>query len=374
MLPADRLKDFVRRVAGEAAVALLFAASTVAMLWPLPIALRTHTVDVGVDDPLLIARILGHYLEWIQGRRGFFDIAFFHPTPWALTTTDASLGVLYVAAPFLPFTRDLLALVNLGILLSFALSAHATYLLVRDLTGSRGAGIVAGSAFAFCLYRFHQLDHSNVLQMQWLVYALWALFRLRRDPRWTNGLLLTIFLFLQGSASMNVAAYGAVLLAAAAAWALMTVPRASRRRFVAVSLAAAALALPALVPIYRPYVLSSSIFETRRAVEEVRFYSGTVEQLRAAPPYNKLYGPSRSSSLGRESLTFLGWAVIALAAAGLVLGAVPAGRGLGEWRMVAVSSPILAAVAGAAALGLWHREVALALVLALFVVSAAAPR
>ena len=89
----------------EGAVPLLFAALSVAMTWPLAGRLSTHTVDVGVDDPLLCARMLDHQLAWLSGQRRLFDLNFFFPHPNAFATTDISLGFLYSAAMFVVFSR-----------------------------------------------------------------------------------------------------------------------------------------------------------------------------------------------------------------------------------------------------------------------------
>ncbi|HEX8434168.1 hypothetical protein [Archangium sp.] len=298
---------------------LLFAALSVVMTWPLAGKLSTHTVDVGVDDPLLCARMLDHQLAWLSGQRRLFDLNFFFPHPNVFTTTDISLGFLYSALPFLPFTQDRLTLVNLGTLLSFVLTGHAAFLLVRGLTRHSAAGLVAGAAAAFCLWRVHQLDHWNVLQMQWWLYLACALLWLREGPSPGRALLVAVLTFVTFSATVNLGIYSVALSLAFGLYVLASLPEGQRARGGAYTVGAVALGGVMLVPIYAPYLLQAKLYDIQRAVGEIQLYSGRVEQLGAAPAFSRLYGPGSSHLMGRESLTFLGWSVLVLALAGLLL-------------------------------------------------------
>ncbi len=303
----------------EGAVLLLFTALSVAMTWPLAGHLSTHTVDVGVDDPLLCARMLDHQLAWLSGQRRLFDLNFFFPHPNAFTTTDISLGFLYSALPFLPFTQDRLTLVNLGTLLSFVLTGHAAFLLVRRLTRHPAAGLVAGAAAAFCLWRVHQLDHWNVLQTQWWLYLACALLWLRDGPSPGRALLVAGLTFVTFSATVNLGIYSVALSLAFGLYVLASLPEGQRARGVAYTVGAVALGGLMLVPIYAPYLLQAKLYNVQRALGEIQLYSGRVEQLGAAPAFSRLYGPGLSRFMGRESLTFLGGSVLVLALAGLLL-------------------------------------------------------
>jgi hypothetical protein len=310
----------LKRALQQLVVLVFFAALAVGFTWPLTRHLSTHTADVGVDDPLLYARLLRHFLAWLAGHRtGLLDVDFFFPHPKALTTHDASLGILYGALPFLPFTRDLLTLVNLGVLITFVLSAHPTYLLVRRLTESDWAGLVAAVAFGFCLYRLHQLDHLNVLQMQWLVYGIWLMVLLGEAPSPLKALLLAAVMVVHGTASMNIALYSLFALLAVAIWVVAKAAPDRRKAVFGYGAAAALLAGVVLTPLYRAYVLAGRVTGVVRDLGEVQMYSGRVEQLRAAPIYNWLYGASGASLMGSESLVFPGWSILALAVLGFAL-------------------------------------------------------
>lgn len=305
------------------AVLAAFTAMTVAITWPLAAHVSTHTADIGVDDPLLYARLLRHFLAWLSGSHGnLFDADYFWPQPNVLATTDASLGILYCALPFLIFTRDLLTLVNIGVLVTFVLTGHATYLLARELTQSRSAALFAGAAFSFCLFRLHQLDHLNILQMQWMSYALFGLLRLYNKPSRVAVAGTALALFLHGSAGTNVALYSAFLFAGVAIWLVGSKRGEERKRFVTHAAVAIGVAVIALIPIYLPYLQMRAAHTLEWPEWHVDVYGGRAEQLFAAPPYNRVHGPSMAKNLFRESYLFLGWSVLILGALGVFLSRV----------------------------------------------------
>ena len=68
---------------------------------------------------------------------------------------------------------------NIIVLLSFPLTAMATYALARSLTGSHGAGLVAGFAFAFSpIHLAHAAYHPHIAQIQWIPLYFLALIAL----------------------------------------------------------------------------------------------------------------------------------------------------------------------------------------------------
>lgn len=350
------------------AVLLFFAGITVRITWPLATHVSTHTADIGVDDPLLYARLLRHFLAWLSGQHGnLFDADYFWPFPKVLATTDASLGILYCALPFLPFTRDLLTLVNLGVLLTFVLTGHATYLVARELSKSRTAALFAGSAFAFCLFRLHQLDHLNILQMQWMGYALFGMLRQFEKPtRWgTAGTALAFFL--HGSAGTNVALYSTFFFAAVAVWMLVTVDKAARKTFAVHLGVAVGVAVIALLPIYLPYLQVQAAHTLQWPEWHVDVYGGRAEQLFAAPPYNKVHGPEMAKNLFRESYLFLGWSVLLAGGVGVLLLRL---RVANQQKPYPIKSWVIAAVdTGAAVFAIQFalRDRRVAVVLILFV-------
>ena len=82
---------------------------------------------------------------------------------------------------------------NLVFLSGFVISGAGVALLVRSLTGSGGAGIVAGIVFAFLPYRIDHFPHVQLQQTQCLPFAFWAFHRLLRTNRLRDGVLFGVF-------------------------------------------------------------------------------------------------------------------------------------------------------------------------------------
>ncbi|MEO7111697.1 MAG: hypothetical protein ABI183_14750, partial [Polyangiaceae bacterium] len=204
-------------IAREMAIVGLFVAAAVVMTWPLLPEARTHIVDIGVDDTLLYTRYARCFRDWLIGREhGYLSFDMYFPSLLSGATDDAALGIAVQALPLAIFIRDYLFTINLITFASFVMCAHATYLLTRELTvgkgeGSRGAGIVAGLAFAFCFYRMRQLDHPHVLQMQWLPYALFYMHRLAKSPSRKNAVAFALAFFAAMTASFNIAIYSSLV-------------------------------------------------------------------------------------------------------------------------------------------------------------------
>lgn len=299
----------------------LFAVAAIVMTWPLLPQARTHIVDVGVDDTLLYARYARCFRDWLLGREhGYLSFDMYFPSLLSGATDDAALGIAVQALPLAIFIRDYLFTVNLITLASFVMCAHATYLLVRQLTaikgeGSRGAGIVAGLAFAFCFYRMRQLDHPHVMQMQWLPYALYFLHRLADAPTRKNGFLFTLFLFFACTASFNIAIYSAFVFPPLAAWLIITAKN-KRFAFIGWLLIAGAAVGISLLFVYRPFLILRDAGGPLRETWEIKMFSSKLESFHAAPAFSKNYG-DLSNDMHEEAATFLGWVVLALASVGL---------------------------------------------------------
>src|SRR5438067_1819686 len=115
---------------------------------------------------------------------GLFEAPLFYPYAHSLAFSENLLGQTLLALPFLLLTGNPALAANFNILLSFVLTGLFTYLLVRDLTGSRGAGLLSGVAFAFCPFRFMQMGHLHMLATEWFPFTLWALHSILNSEFW----------------------------------------------------------------------------------------------------------------------------------------------------------------------------------------------
>lgn len=295
----------------EALVLLVFMALACIMTWPLLVT-GTAVVDMGEYDQLHTALFIQLALDWVQGvRERLFDVPYFFPYPMAWATNDPGLGVTWATAPFMPFTSNPLRWVNLAEVVSFALCGHAGFLLSRRLTGLSHAGWITGLAFAFCQFRYCQLDHAAILQMQWLVYALWQLHRLQSCPTPRHSLVLALLLTLHGLSSSGVVICSFLLFPWVFAWLLATAPSTGKRRFAVAALTAAALSAAALAPYFLNYVEATQVWGLNHDVEDVLRHSARVEHLWSVPPFNALYGGVLPEVRG-EGAAFLGLVVLCL--------------------------------------------------------------
>ena len=314
----------MRSVAIELAIVGIFALVAALMTWPLLAQARTHIIDTGVDDTLLYTRYARCFRDWLLGREpGYLSFDMYFPSLLSGATDDAALGISVQALPLSFFIRDWLFTINLVTFASFVMCAHATYLLTREITKSRGAGIVAGLAFAFCFYRMRQLEHPHVMQMQWLPYALTFMHRLAKEPSRKNGVLFTLFLIFALTASFNVAIYSTLVFPIVGAW-LVATTRTHRVRLIAWLAAACAMAGIACFFAYRPFFILRDAGAPLREAWEIKMFSSKLESFHAAPKFSIEYG-HLAKNMSDECATFLGWVVLALGSIGL-FGLVPKAR------------------------------------------------
>jgi hypothetical protein len=185
-------------------VAAAYSAITVVMTWPVAPRAATDSVpDFG--DSLLNAWILGWngktLLALLHGDlsawRNYWNANIFHPEKLALTCSEHLFAQGVQGLPIYAATGNLLLTHNLLFLSTFVLSALGVYLLVRDLTGSRGAAFVAGLLYGFAPYRINQFTHLQVLSSQWMPFVFFFLRRFFVTRRWPYVVLATTALVAQ---------------------------------------------------------------------------------------------------------------------------------------------------------------------------------
>ena len=142
-----------RRIAEPAAVVAAYIVLTSAMMWPMV----QHLADVAVPHQDIYFNMWR--LHWVAhalavSPRNLFNANVFYPEPRTLLFSDAMLVEGITAAPLVWLGVRPVLVHNLMLLGAIVGSAAATFVLVRHLTGSRGAGLLAGTIFAFAPYRF----------------------------------------------------------------------------------------------------------------------------------------------------------------------------------------------------------------------------
>src|SRR5258707_966352 len=102
----------------------------------------------------------------------------FYPYANSLAFSETLIGQAILVAPVIWLTDNPVLAYNLLLLGSFVLCGWGMYLLAKELSGSRIAGLVAGVIFAFFPHRFGQLSHLHLLTAQWMPFCLLFLRRL----------------------------------------------------------------------------------------------------------------------------------------------------------------------------------------------------
>jgi hypothetical protein len=161
------------------AAACLFAIASIVLTLPLA-QHPTRTLPSDLVDTLLTTWIISWDADSLRhGLHGVWNAPFYFPYPRTLAFSENLFGVAFLVAPVYWITGNPVLTYNVAFLFSFTLAGAGMYLLVRELTGSRGAAAVAGAYYAFCPFRTAQaqLSHIQMLAIGWLPIALWALHR-----------------------------------------------------------------------------------------------------------------------------------------------------------------------------------------------------
>lgn len=296
------------------AVTLLFTALTVIMLWPL----ARHAGSVAPEHQdvyfnMWRLRWIAHAL-WTAPAH-LFDANIFYPEKDTLAYSDAMLVQGVIAAPFARANPVLVH--NVMMLAPIALSAIAMFALCRRLTGSRGAGLLAGIAFAFAPYRFEHIMHMELQWTIWMPLAFLALHRVFDTGRRRDGLALGAILALQMLSSIYYGLFLATLLGACAVLLFVSDRRLAWTR-VLPPLAAAGLVIVAISAAYAyPYGRAHEVVGDR-PVEQVNLYSAQPHDYLIAPVGNWLYGRPGRPGHGERRL-FPGAIVTLLAFTALLL-------------------------------------------------------
>lgn len=146
---------------------------------------RAATSILDPVDSLLNAWLLAAVTRsFIAHPLAFFDINTYFPFHNGLATLDHQVSAVLLAGPLYLISGNPLLAVNLYTIATFALSGIFTARLVRELTGSDGAALIAGCLFAFSGARLENINHSHVLGNFWLPLMLLALRRYVESPTW----------------------------------------------------------------------------------------------------------------------------------------------------------------------------------------------
>jgi hypothetical protein len=267
-------------------------------------------------------------LEWVAhalatGPHRLFDANIFFPEPRTLTYSDAMLVEGAIAAPLIYAGLPPVLVHNLLLLGAIVASGLGMFTLVRYLTGSAAAALVAGVVFCFAPYRFEHFMHMELQWAMWMPWAFWALHRTLDTGDVRFGIAIGGFVALQMLSSIYYGIFLATLLPFAAALLFVADRRASAAH-AGRALAAGAVVATVVCGAYAvPYARTHAQVGDR-PVDELSRYSARPSNYLIATPDNRFYGGRVARRSAPERRLFPGLLAVTLALAGLFTRRAPA--------------------------------------------------
>lgn len=166
-------------------VTLYFSAVTVFMTWPLAARMLDSMVGQMGDNIYFVWMIGWMKKALFELHTNPFNVWFLnYPEGWNMAYTEITPAQLALALPF-SFLGGATFAYNMALLLTFVLSGLGMYLWVRQMTGSRAAGLISGTIFAFLPYRFAHflIGHLNLSGTQWFPLYFYGLFGMLNPHR-----------------------------------------------------------------------------------------------------------------------------------------------------------------------------------------------
>jgi len=280
------------RRAGELAFAreltLVAVASTlltVALTYPLAFEMgKVGRVD-NADGQFSIWNVAWVARTLVVDPRHVFDANIFYPHRGTLAFSENNLGAGVVALPVYWATRNPYAAHNFVVLLGFAVSAIATYYLVRYLTQDRRAAAVSAICFAFCPYAFAHTPQIQLELTAGLPFALLAFHRLADRPSLARGGALGAIMAAQ---ALCCGYYGvfAILLIGYAICVVLVTRSLWRNPTFAIALAVGAMvAITIVLPAFWPYIGLARVDAFGRGLDQARPFAANLAAYVASPTY-----------------------------------------------------------------------------------------
>ncbi|HET9014615.1 MAG TPA: hypothetical protein VFN57_03410 [Thermomicrobiaceae bacterium] len=321
--PASRER---RRAPVVGAMVLAFVLLTVLMTWPLPLHAGSAVQDLG--DPLYQIWVM----RWIQHElprnpANLWNGNAAYPFRLSLLFGEPALSTALLAWPLRLLSGNDLLAYNALFLASFVVLGTGMALLVTEVTGVVGAGLLAGIVAAYTPYRFGHLSHLNLLSYGWFPLALWALVVFARTRRGWYAVVAATCLTIQLLASDTLAIMSLGMLAVGLPFVLWPERQRLSRRFVVGLLAALGVPLAALAPDAAARLQVGRVYGFARDLATIRAMSATPRTYLSISPFNRLWRGVLPHAYPNP--LFPG----AVAAIGALLGLVLAGRRWPRWTL-----------------------------------------
>lgn len=259
-------------LARELLIVAAFACLTIVMTWPWARDIRAATPDHG--DQYLNAWIMWwDYHQTFHDPLNLFHAPIFYPFRYALAFSEHNYGIALIFFPLFALGVRPLTVAGLAQLLGFLLSAYGAFRLARTLTGSSGVAWVAGLAYGFAPYRFHQLAHLNYMFAGWIPLALEALVIFLRRRTWRSAIWLALAFFMNALTCIHWFVLTLIPLALSVALLLTRYRIWHNRELWQRAVVCLGAAMLLLLPFLLPYQRAATLYGFVRKPEDAAFYS-----------------------------------------------------------------------------------------------------
>ena len=301
--------------------AILYAALTVALAYPLARHAAGHVLSISADTDLFLWTLSWDAHALVHQPLSIFDANIFAPLHDTLAYSEHLIGSGMFAAPILWLTHNPVLAMNAVALLSCVLCGTGTYVLARRLGIGAAGAVLSGLIFAFAPPRFLRLDQLFLTTIQWMPFGLAFLHAYLDNGDKFNLRMTAAFFTLQALTS----GHGTVFLAIASAglvfyrW-ILGEPIAIVKRVRDLGLSGILLLSP-IVPIVLVYRRVQADMGLRRSLAD--WIITTPESFLASPTYAHSYLLTRffpGSAVNEHANAYLfpGYLPLMLAAAALL--------------------------------------------------------
>ena len=291
---------------------MLYLALTIALAWPLPLGLTRH--PGGLRRSAL--QRMGDGVDATHLGRGWWS-ANICAVPLALIP-EHFLPQGLQALPIYWATRNPILGYNLVFLPTFVLSGLGMFLLARELSGSRAAGVVAGLAYAFSPFRVASIPHLQVLSAAWMPFALYGLRRHFSTGRLRPLAGAAVAWIAQNLSCGYYLLFFSRVVALYLAWELTTRRLWTDRRALMRAAGTCAVVFIVTLPFLLPYLELRRLGFDPRSLTETKRFSADVYAYFTADPGLWFWGPRASAWPRAEGSLFPGLTIVLLAAFGAV--------------------------------------------------------
>lgn len=305
---------------------ILFTALTLLMTYPL--VLRLETGLRGLGDPLLNTWIMSRNIDRIAGLsfRDFFEAGIFYPHRRTLAYSEHLLPQSLAGLPVQLLSGNPVLTYNVVFLLAIVTTGLGMYFLVRYLTESSAASVIAGIIFAFSPFMTAHYFQLQVLTAGGIPLAFLFLHRFFKSDRTSDLVLFSLFFLLQILAN----GYYALFLSFFAGLFILVKMVASKKykklRFWMRPALAGILIAVLSGPFFYQY---GKVKKEMGLHREIGMYAG-LKSFLSAPKINRVYGRISEPFWKPEGELFPGIVPFLLAVTALVLGIKKSGRSGGN--------------------------------------------